>query len=431
MPKIDMYLRSIEKFGAAGAVLTSGQTVMLKFPTGDRHATQVTPHDQLVALIREVAPKTALEHIDKARATRFDIEANGTRWALGVLPKPGSWQVTIEPANAAALPPAPMPPQASRPVRAVTPAPAADDTELPIERGPYAVETTAATATASGSALLDGLTAHARTARATDVYLATGTPPMMRVAGELHPAGDRGPLEGETIARELGVVAPAPARAAWTERGIATFAYGDGGGRVRATLVRDQRGPGAALRILVGEAPSPEKLGLGHEILAWLDRRGLLLVTGAAGSGKTTTLAALVRALGERRRHVVAFEDPIEIVQAGATISQREVGPHAPTLAAGVAAAMREAADAIVIASVSSPEAAAAVFDAVAAGHLVLATVCSPTAREAYDRLVDHLPADRRERARQVLGPALLGTLLPVPRGASGRAIEAIPGRDG
>jgi Tfp pilus assembly pilus retraction ATPase PilT len=128
---------------------------------------------------------------------------------------------------------------------------------------------------------------------------------------------------------------------------------------------------------------------------------------------------------------VVAFEDPIEIVQAGATISQRELGPHAPTPSASVAAAMREAADAIVIGSVASPEAAAAVLDAVAAGHLVLATVSSPTAREAYDRLVDHLPPDRRERARQVLGPALLGTLLPVPRGAGGRAIEAIPGRDG
>ncbi len=428
MPKIDMYLRSIERFGAAGAVLVSGQTVTLKFPTGDRHATQVTPHDQLVALIREVAPKTALEHIDKARATRFDIEANGTRWALGVLPKPGSWQVTIEPASAAALPPAPVPPQASRPVQVASPI--ADDTELPIERGPYAVETTAATATASGSALLDALTAAARTARATDVYIATGAPPMMRVAGELQPAGDRGPLDAETIARELGVVAPAAARAAWTERGVATFAYGDGGGRVRATLMRDHRGPGAALRILVGEAPPSDRLGLGRDILAWLERRGLVLVAGPAGSGKTTTLAALVRALGERRRQVVAFEDPIEIVHVGPTISQRELGPRMPTLGEGVAVAMREAADAIVIGSIGTAEAAGAVLEAVAAGHLVLATVASTTARDAFDRVVDQLPSDRRERARQVLGPALLGTLLPVPRGAHGRAIEAIPGRE-
>jgi twitching motility protein PilT len=430
MPKIDTYLRSIERFGAHGALLTSGQTVTLRFPSGDRHATQVTPHDQLIALVREVAPPSALEHIDKARATRFDFESNGARWALSVTPKPGNWQVAIELAHAAPVPAVQMSAASSRPVRASTPVPPSEDTELPIERGPYAVETTASTATASGSALLDALTANARTARATDVYIATGAPPVMRVAGELHPAGDRGALDAETIARELGVVAPAHARAAWSERGFATFAYGDGGGRVRATLVRDIHGPGAALRLLVGEAPPADRVGLGGEILSWLDRRGLVLIAGTAGSGKTTTLAALVRALGERRRRVVALEDPIEIIQTGPTISQRQIGDHAPTLAEGIAVAMREAADAIVVGAVADAEAAIGVLDAVAAGHLVLATIPSPNAREAVERLLEHLPADRRERGRAIVAGTLLGTLAPVPRGTLARAIEAVPARE-
>src|SRR5215510_3760989 len=98
MPKLDVYLRSIKQLGARGAVLTSGQAVTLRFPTGDRHATQITSHDQLVVLIREVAPPGALEQIDRSRPAKFEVDGNGARWAISVAPRPGSWQVSIDPA---------------------------------------------------------------------------------------------------------------------------------------------------------------------------------------------------------------------------------------------------------------------------------------------------------------------------------------------
>ena len=169
-------------------------------------------------------------------------------------------------------------------------------------------------ATTSGSPLLDQLTAAARAAYASDIYLSAGSPAFQRVGGELAATADRGVLDAETVSRELGIVAPAEARGAWTERGSATFTYGDGMGRVRVTLSRDHRGPGATLRLLVGEPPAYDRLGVPREVGAWLDQRGLVLVAGAAGSGKTTTLAALVKALGERGRRVIAIEDPIELV---------------------------------------------------------------------------------------------------------------------
>src|SRR5262245_15856952 len=100
MSKLDVYLRSIEKFGAAGAVLTSGQAVTLKFPAGDRQATQVTPHDQLVIMVREIAPPNILDQIDQQRPARFELESAGTRYALTIAPRPGAWSVTIEPAGA-------------------------------------------------------------------------------------------------------------------------------------------------------------------------------------------------------------------------------------------------------------------------------------------------------------------------------------------
>src|SRR5262245_40701295 len=115
MAKIDVYLKSIERFGAAGAILASGQAVTLRVPQGDRTATQVTPHDQLVGIVREVAPPSALDQIDKNRAAKFDVDVSGTRYTLSVAPKPGQWLVMIEAAPVAQVA-RPEPRAASAPI---------------------------------------------------------------------------------------------------------------------------------------------------------------------------------------------------------------------------------------------------------------------------------------------------------------------------
>lgn len=307
MAKIDAYFRSIERFAAAGAVLTSGQSVMLRFPTGDRHATQVTPHDALVAMVREVSPPNALAAIDSGRPARFDVESNGVRYSLGVTPKPGAWHVAIDPTAHSVTGSAAHPGRAGGidavsgtppiiPSTTIPPASAGADLAvaaldpgrgLAIERGQYddAPDAVAPIA-ASGSVLLDQLTHAARDARATDVYLGTGIAPSMRVMGELRSMTDRTPLDSETLSRELGLVAPAEVRAAWSDHGIATFAYGDGVGRVRATVVRDYRGPGAALRLLPGEPVTLGRLGAPPELAAWLGRRGLIIVLALQAQAK-------------------------------------------------------------------------------------------------------------------------------------------------
>lgn len=428
MAKIDVYLKSIEKFGASAAILTSNAAVTMRFPQGDRNATQVTPHEALVGMVREIAPPAALQQIDANRPAKFDIESGGAMFSLTVTPKPGSWQVLIEQGSAA---PAPAPAATIRPTpRPITaPSAAVDPGDMLIERGQYSE---AAPRSTSGSALLDQLTSAARGARASDVYLATGAPPVARVGNDIVPLGDRASFDAETLSRELGVVAPAEQRAAWTEKGTASFTYSDGVGRVRASLNRDHRGPGASLRLLVSEPPVLERLGVGREANAWLDARGgLILVAGPSGSGKSTVLAALVRALSDKRRRVVTFEDPIEIVHpASPWVSQRAIGEHVPTVAVGVAAAMREAVDAIAIGAISSAEMAGAAMDAVTAGHLVLATIAATSARQAADQLVDLLPYDRRDGARGALEHNLLGTIAPILKG-SGRSYEVVAGRSG
>jgi twitching motility protein PilT len=422
MAKIDVYLKSIEKFGASAAILTSNAAVTMRFPQGDRNATQVTPHEALVGMVREIAPPAALQQIDANRPAKFDIESAGVGYSLTVTPKPGSWQVLIEQASAPAVRITPTP----RPITA--PSVPIDAGDMPIERGQYSEATPRST---SGSPLLDQLTSAARGARASDVCLATGAPPMARVGGELVPVGERPALDAETISRELGVVAPADQRGAWTETGTATFTYSDGVGRVRATLSRDHRGPGASLRLLVSEPPVLERLGVGREANAWLDGRGLVLVAGPSGSGKTTVLAALVRALADKRRRVVTFEDPIEIVHAASPwVSQRAIGEHVPSVSVGVASVMREAVDAIVIGAISTVEAATAAMEAVLAGHLVVATIAASSARHGADQLVDLLPSDRRDGARGALDHSLLGTITPILKG-TGRTYEVLAGRGG
>jgi twitching motility protein PilT len=430
MARIDVYLRSIERFGAAGAVLTSGQAVTLKFPTGDRHATQVTHHDALVALIREIAPPIALDMIDRQQQSSFDIDNNGTSYTLTITPRPNLWQVVIEPADAAAAAPPPPAAQApQRPARAQTEVSPPSE-NMPIERGQYQYDDRPSPTT-SGSYVLDQLTQAARQGRASDVLLATGAAPAMRVGDGLQPLGDRATLDHETISREIGIVAPADVRAKWTETGLAMFTYGDGIGRVRATLTWDHRGPGATLRLLVGEPPAIDRLGIGREVSAWLDERGLVIVAGPTGIGKTTTLSALVRALGEKGKRVISLEDPIEIIHVTSPwISQRALREHVPTLAEGVACAMREGADAIVIGAVTSAEGANAVIDAVNAGHLVLTTISTTKARHAAEQLVDLLPYDRRDLARAALEHGLLGSIAPVLK-AGGRSFEVVVGRGG
>lgn len=433
MTKLDVYLRSIERFGATGAILVSGQPVTLKLPGGDRQAQQVTPHDQLVVLVREVAPPAVLDQIDAQRAARFDVDSEGRRYTLSVTPRPGAWMVAIDQAVAA---PAPVMSAAARaPARPAGGldgglggggAPAGSG-EMEIERGQYDAGPVDASApsVSSGTVLLDSLTTAARASRATDIFLSAGAVPLVRAGGELSAVTERGTIDGDVLSRELGVVAPTDVRAAWSEGGHATFAYGDGAGRVRVVLTRDQRGVGAALRLLHAEPPALGGLGL-DGIARWLDGRGLIVIAGPAGAGKTTVQAAIVRALGERRRLVVSIEDPIEMVQASPSISQRAVREHVATIAEGIAGASHEGVDAISVCAVHTPADALAVLDAVAAGHLVVTTITAPP-RLALERLIAALPAEHRELGRAVFAETLLGTVAPQIGAGGARTVSVLP----
>ena len=160
----------------------------------------------------------------------------------------------------------------------------------------------------------------------------------------------------------------------------------------------------------------------------WLDERGLVLIAGASGAGKTTTLAALVGELGIRGRRVIAFEDPIEILQPAPSVSQRALGEHAPAIGPAVGSAIREGADAIAIGAVTSDDVAAAVIDAIAAGLHGITTIAAGSAASAAGQVLGLLPAARKELGKAMLERALVGTIGPVST-SGGRRFEVVAGR--
>ncbi|MBP6632552.1 MAG: Flp pilus assembly complex ATPase component TadA [Kofleriaceae bacterium] len=430
MARIDVYLRSIERFAARGAVLTSGQSVTLKFPTGDRHATQVTPHDQLVILVREIAPPHCLDQVDAGKPVKFEHESAGHRYQLAVQPRPGAWVVSIDvAAEAAPAAPVPGPPPPAPEDLAAEPSAG----EMLIERTQYEPRSGAA----GGSSAFDDVVAAARRAGASDVYLMSGSPPCVRIHGELVVWSDRPALDAEVLERELGAIASAEVRAQWIERGDAVFAHSSAGaGRQRVHWVRDRQGVGATVHLVAATAPTPAQLGLPDALPALLAaRRGLFVLGGPRGAGTSSTLAALLHHAGEAGLgFVVTVESPIEvIVGAGrGLISQREVGSHVRSAAEGVRAAQREGADLIALACGDDREALAAGLDAVEAGVSLLVAVTAPSVPGAIERVIEAAPPQRAAHARALVAGHLVGAVTQVlcrrPSGPRVPAFELLAG---
>jgi twitching motility protein PilT len=409
MARIDVYLRSIERFGAHGATLTSGQSVTLRFPTGDRHATQVTPHDQLVIMVREIAPPAVLDPIDRGRPAQFDHVVAGARYRIDVTPRPGKWVVQIDVATDDPIQPSELSAAAAGKPRAelgtIPPQ------EMVVERTAYDVR---AAVPAAGPVVLDDVLASARHAGASDLYLMSGAPPLGRIAGDLVALGEKPPFDAESLARDLGAIASPEARATWHERGDAVFAHeSPTAGRMRVHWIRDHRGPGASIRMIAAAAPAADKLGIPELGLRLIEaRRGLVLVTGPSGSGKSTTIAALIEhANTNRNAFVVTIETPIEITYdlRRCVISQREVGTHVRASADGVRAAWREGADVIVIGRGDDPDALAAALDAVGGGALVVVGITAQGVAQGIERMIEVGSRVRGDAMRGAVADALIG----------------------
>ncbi|CAN5911071.1 hypothetical protein BH11MYX2_BH11MYX2_06480 [soil metagenome] len=207
------------------------------------------------------------------------------------------------------------------------------------------------------------------------------------------------------------------------------------GARVRVNLFEHFGGAGIAARLIRDRVPSISDLNLPPELASIVEHRdGLVLVCGPTGSGKSTTLAALVELLDQRRAaHVITLEDPIEyrFQPQRCMIHQREVGTHVPSFAAGLKAALREAPDVIFLGEIRDRETIAAALTAAETGHLVLATLHAPSAAGAIDRVIDVFPEGQQRQIRwqlaSVLRTVVTQYLLPRRDGGRVAAVELCP----
>lgn len=250
---------------------------------------------------------------------------------------------------------------------------------------------------------------------ASDLHLSSGCQPMLRLNGRLERIKYK-VLENEELKTLLYEIAPQRLLTAFEETGDLDFAYAAPGlGRLRCNYFRQERGVAAAFRAIPETVPTLADLGL-PEILGELAMRpkGLVLVTGPTGSGKSTTLAAMIRhALEARRDHVITVEDPIEFLHAsaGCLINQREVGRDTRSFAAALRGALREDPDIILVGEMRDLETIELALEAAETGHLVLSTLHTVSAAKTIDRVIDVFPGDRQAQIRSALSESLTAVI--------------------
>ena len=273
--------------------------------------------------------------------------------------------------------------------------------------------------------MLDSLLRAAAALQASDIHLSAGMPPLARVCGALQPL-EPGPLGNAQIRAMIDSVLPESQRRQFADGAACDFAFNQEGlGRYRANAYRQQRGVGLALRPIPEIVPTLEAIKA-PAILTSLAAHdhGLVLVVGPTGSGKSTTLAAMVDYVNHHAaKHVLTIEDPVEFIYAPdrCLITQREVGRDTPSFADALKAALREDPDVILLGEMRDLETIRLALTAAETGHLVLATLHTATAAQAIERIIDVFPGSERDLARTLLADVLRAVV----------AQELLPRKDG
>jgi len=251
--------------------------------------------------------------------------------------------------------------------------------------------------------------------RGSDLHFIAGDPPRIRLHGELAALQDA-PLVADSVRSMLYEIMPRNAVERFEKKDGADFAYTlTGKGRFRVNVMRQLNGMGAVFRAIPSQALTLDQLDMPMAVRQLCRaNNGLILVTGKTGSGKSTSLAAMIDDINKRERgHILTVEDPIEFVhiRRNCLISQREIGAHAPSFAAALHSALREDPDVILIGELRDLETMSIAVTAAEMGILVMGTLHTNGAAPTVDRIVNQFPADKQPHVRTMLSTSLRGVV--------------------
>ncbi len=407
-----------------------------KQPLTDQH---------IYALMVEVAPPEAADKIDQHSETEFDYAAGNGLVRVRIVPEAGRLtavisairRLTQEEVAAAAAQPSRPETTGKRPAvnpAAPAPAPAAKPSAAAAPKAPRASVIAAAPMVDSPVAApgeLPGEFASSEFQAAeqklgkllralvqsssSDLHLRVGEPPLFRTHGEIKRQSGTAVSVNDLELLVLSIM-PERNRGEWKETGDTDFAYEISGlARFRVNAARDRKGPVAVFRVIPAKVVTVEEMGLSDEVqkLCYL-KKGLVLVTGPTGSGKSTTLCALIDLVNRSRTdHIITIEDPIEFVHENkkCLITQRQVHVHTDSFKSALRAALREDPDIVLVGEMRDLETIAIAIETAETGHLVFGTLHTTTASSTVDRIIDQFPADRQAQIRVMLSESLKGVI--------------------
>jgi len=445
-PIADLLKRAL-LVGASQVRLVPGRRTIVVLPQGESEVKgdAQTP-EKINSLLLPILTPAAKQHLATGFAEwDFELEGRGTVRACAEM-KVGLINVSFSLdrcetlAKQAAAPRVPVPPPPPSMPAAMPPPPSrftepsmpalssssgietADDDGFEIPRSPLRTQSPVASI-AYDNPLSDGSTANIDRllnklleVKGSDLHISTSAAPMMRIDGEMKPVPGYEVHSAEMVQRLLMPIVPPRNREEFESSHDTDFAYElPGKARFRANLFVDLRGMGAVMRVIPSKILTTDDLNLPKELLGLCHLpKGLVLVTGPTGSGKSTTLAALVDYINRTRHdHIITIEDPVEFVHPNkkCLVNQRQVGEHTDSFKKALRAALREDPDIVLLGEMRDLETIAIALETAETGHLVFGTLHTSSAPSTIDRIIDQYPPAQQEQIRVMLANSLKGVV--------------------
>ena len=384
MARLDRLIEVMHEQRAEGLQLAVGQPASLVANGASRVLTKDPLTDQqIVALLREIAGPEIAPKLGSGAPLAFLYQSPSGGVRVEVSPGPTGSMAMLRPAGAGS--------------------------------GAGAAPSSGSSEVAAAKGEVEELLRLLVEAKASDLHLRTGMPPLLRHDGELK-AEDRPPLTGERLEAMLQSIMLPRDLVEYRESNDVDWAHEiEGVARFRCNAGRDRFGPMGVFRVIPTTVRTADEMGLSREVqnLCYLTK-GLVVVTGPTGSGKSTTLAALVDLINRTRSdHIITIEDPIEFVHQSkkCLVTQRQVGLHTRSFKQALRAALREDPDIILVGEMRDLETVSIAIETAETGHLVFGTLHTTTASSTIDRIIDQFPPDRQSQVRVMLSESLRGVI--------------------